>query len=235
MTDKMFYPCDPKLSMITDTYIDHVNRDGYMGYNGYDVASYGGAAILLYSPISGKVIYSGWSDNGLGNHIMMQNDNYQCLLGHMSACGYAVGAEVVAGKQVGIMGSTGNSTGVHVHWSMWRRNNRLLENPWKIIDVGAELMTFYNPVHPDQRVTAMSDGNVVVEDNGTDYSLAVGDDVIVDSDIGLYLRSTPDTDNKPLGLLYDGLGMAVIEDAGEWVKVKVEGYCHKGYLCHRQA
>lgn len=88
---------------------------GIHGYNGVDIAAPYGTPIVAAA--SGKVIVSrgtGWN-GGYGNYIVIDHPNgTQTLYAHMS--GNTVwGGSVVAGQVIGYVGSTGRSTGNHLH------------------------------------------------------------------------------------------------------------------------
>jgi len=88
-------------------------------HNGLD---YGGdTGDPLYAVDHGVVIYSGWSDRGYGNTIVIDHGNgYISLYGHIMDGGFAVscGQIVYSGATIGYMGSTGNSTGSHLHFEL---------------------------------------------------------------------------------------------------------------------
>ncbi|MDO8594660.1 MAG: M23 family metallopeptidase [bacterium] len=92
---------------------------GLHGYNGLDIASYLGAPILAAA--SGDVIIaksSGWN-GGYGNYIVIAHRNgTQTLYGHLSALSVTPGAVVTRGQVIGYMGSTGRSTGSHLHFEV---------------------------------------------------------------------------------------------------------------------
>ncbi len=67
----------------------------------------------------GTVVYSGCLAYGYGCHIIIDHGNgYQTLYGHMSSLGASAGAAVGKGQQIGVMGSTGRSTGTHLHFEV---------------------------------------------------------------------------------------------------------------------
>lgn len=68
------------------------------------------------APISGRVVVAGWDNGGFGNSIRIQgNDGNYWILGHLSQLGVKVGQQVSAGQILGLSGSSGNSTGPHLH------------------------------------------------------------------------------------------------------------------------
>lgn len=69
---------------------------------------------------------------GLGNAIIINHKNgYQTVYGHLSSFKTRVGDIVEKGDTIGIMGSTGNSTGVHLHFEVHK--NGVLQNPLKYL------------------------------------------------------------------------------------------------------
>lgn len=98
-----------------------VKTQGNHGYNGVDLASRGGARIPIRAAAAGEVIVSkgsGWN-GGYGNYIVIKHgDGTQTLYSHMSSNLVGVGAYVGAGEKIGVMGSTGKSTGTHLHFEV---------------------------------------------------------------------------------------------------------------------
>lgn len=92
---------------------------GIHGYNGVDLAD--SCSKPIYASAAGTVIIartSGWN-GGYGDYIVITHPNgAQTLYAHMSLIGTAVGASVERGEQIGRIGSTGNSTGCHVHFEI---------------------------------------------------------------------------------------------------------------------
>lgn len=88
-------------------------RFGEDGHRGLDIAAYMGAPI--YAADAGVVTYSGYMGN-YGLAVVIDHGNgYQSLYGHMSVYYPRVGQAVKRGQAIGKMGSTGKSTGPHLH------------------------------------------------------------------------------------------------------------------------
>ena len=82
-------------------------------HQGLDIAFPMGTKILACE--AGSVISAGWN-GGLGKCVIIKhNDSLQTVYGHMSAIKVKSGQKVVRGQQIGNVGSTGNSTGPHLH------------------------------------------------------------------------------------------------------------------------
>lgn len=96
-----------------------VKSQGIHGYNGVDLATYCGAPI--FAAASGDVIISrsyGWN-GGYGNYIVISHGNgTQTLYAHNSQNIVNAGWHVVKGQVIGYVGSTGKSTGCHVHFEV---------------------------------------------------------------------------------------------------------------------
>lgn len=86
-------------------------------HNGIDISAGGTPPIVAAA--SGKVVKASDSGDGYGNCVIIQHsDGYYTLYGHMSSLNVTVGENVSQGQQIGIMGTTGNSTGNHLHFEI---------------------------------------------------------------------------------------------------------------------
>jgi murein DD-endopeptidase MepM/ murein hydrolase activator NlpD len=82
---------------------------------GIDIANSVGTPIKAAK--SGRVIVAGWNAGGYGNWVIIDHGGgFSTLYGHMSKIRTSEGASVKQGQQIGDMGSTGNSTGPHLHF-----------------------------------------------------------------------------------------------------------------------
>ncbi len=80
----------------------------------------------------GTVVYAGWDTTGYGNRIDINHGNgYLTRYGHLSHIYVTVGEQVSQGQQIGQMGSTGRSTGPHLHFEI--RYNGIAVNPLAIL------------------------------------------------------------------------------------------------------
>ncbi len=99
-------------------------------HKGVDIANSGGPDILAAD--SGTVITSGWSTVGYGNYVVIDHGNGdRTLYGHMQTLYVAVGQTVNRGDRIGKMGSTGRSTGTHLHFEVISRGVYL--NPLNVL------------------------------------------------------------------------------------------------------
>lgn len=86
-------------------------------HNGVDYALACGTPLLASA--DGTVAFAGWDTTGFGNRVSVDHGGgVQTLLGHMSEIDVAVGQKVMAGQRLGLSGTSGNSTGCHLHWSV---------------------------------------------------------------------------------------------------------------------
>lgn len=96
---------------------------------GMDIASPNGTAIKAAA--DGTITYAGWM-GGYGNLIIISHGNgIQTYYGHCSKLYASVGKEVKAGDIIAAVGSTGNSTGNHLHFEI--RKNGAQVNPQKYL------------------------------------------------------------------------------------------------------
>jgi murein DD-endopeptidase MepM/ murein hydrolase activator NlpD len=106
-------------------------NDYYAGHLGIDIAAGEGAPI--YAADAGVVVKaSGGYNGGYGNVIMIDHGNgFATLYGHLSQINVSVCQGVGAGTLIGLAGSTGNSTGAHLHFEV--RLNGGFINPWSVL------------------------------------------------------------------------------------------------------
>lgn len=101
---------------------------GYESHNGADIGAARGSAVLAAK--SGRVIQAGWN-GGYGISVMIAHDDgITTLYGHMDGCSVSVGQTVSQGETIGICGSTGNSTGAHIHYTMYKNGGTIDPLPY---------------------------------------------------------------------------------------------------------
>lgn len=97
---------------------------------GIDIANNVGTPIRAAK--SGTVIVAGWNDGGYGNWVIIDHGGgFSTLYGHMSRVRTSEGAHVNQGDLIGDMGSTGNSTGPHLHFET--RVNGTAQDPTRYL------------------------------------------------------------------------------------------------------
>lgn len=92
-------------------------------HTGTDIGAGAGDNVLAAAP--GVVTMASWN-GGYGNCVMIDHGNgYQTLYAHMSSIAVSNGAAVSAGSVIGYVGSTGVSTGPHLHFEIWASGSRI--------------------------------------------------------------------------------------------------------------
>jgi murein DD-endopeptidase MepM/ murein hydrolase activator NlpD len=105
-------------------------NDYWSGHLGIDIA--GSVGDGVFAADSGVVVFSGWSTGGYGYMIMIDHGNgYQSVYAHLSAVSAHCGQSVYQGNYIGAVGSTGNSTGSHLHFEV--RYGGGFVSPWFVL------------------------------------------------------------------------------------------------------
>jgi murein DD-endopeptidase MepM/ murein hydrolase activator NlpD len=82
----------------------------------------------VYAADAGVIVYAGWNDYGYGNMVMIDHGNgFQSLYAHLSALNVGCGQSVGQGEGIGAVGSTGRSSGSHLHFELMAG---MKVNPW---------------------------------------------------------------------------------------------------------
>lgn len=83
---------------------------------------------MIKAADNGVVVSAGYDNGGYGNKIIIDHQNgYRTMYAHLASISVSVGQTVSRGSQIGVMGRTGNSTGVHLHFEVYQ-NGKLI-NP----------------------------------------------------------------------------------------------------------
>jgi murein DD-endopeptidase MepM/ murein hydrolase activator NlpD len=105
-------------------------NDYWPAHLAIDIAA--GTGMPIYAADSGVVVYAGWNSNGYGNVVMIDHLNgYTTLYAHLSVIGVSCGTSVYQGQLIGNAGSTGNSTGPHLHFEVRYLGGFI--NPWTVL------------------------------------------------------------------------------------------------------
>lgn len=121
----------PSYTRISDDYGNrtHPILGTQQFHNGIDMAAPGGSAIL--AAYDGKVVAAAYSGS-MGNYIMIDHgDSLYTIYMHASALYVSKGQEVNRGDKIAAVGSTGRSTGNHLHFSV--RLNGSYVSPWSYL------------------------------------------------------------------------------------------------------
>ncbi len=115
----------PVSGIISSRYGSSESVRNYRTHGGLDIAAASGTPILAAA--SGTVTYSGWM-SGYGNFLIITHANgVQTCYGHCSKLYVSSGTSVSQGQKIAAVGSTGNSTGPHLHLEI--RKNGVRYNP----------------------------------------------------------------------------------------------------------
>ncbi len=86
----------------------------------------------IWASDSGVVVYSGWSNYGYGNLLVIDHGNgWQTLYAHLNNVFVGCGQSVFQGDVIGALGSTGNSSGPHLHFELIYAGVKV--NPWNFL------------------------------------------------------------------------------------------------------
>ena len=97
---------------------------------GLDIAGNGGEG--AYATDAGVIVYAGWNDYGYGNMVMVDHGNgFQSLYAHLSEIYVGCGQSVGQGDAIGAIGSTGRSSGAHLHFEIMTATVKI--NPWDVL------------------------------------------------------------------------------------------------------
>lgn len=83
-------------------------------HSGVDFRAASGTTVVSVG--SGTVVEAGWGGAYGNNIVIRMNDGTYTQYGHLSSIAVSVGQQVTPGQQIGLSGSTGNSTGPHLHF-----------------------------------------------------------------------------------------------------------------------
>ena len=125
-TGSMMWPC-PSCHTITSPFgwRYHPIYQTQKYHSGVDIGASYGATIVA---ADGGTIITAGSVSGYGNCVVINHGNgITTLYGHMSSIAVSVGQKVSKGQTIGYVGSTGNSTGPHLHWEV--TVNGVRQNP----------------------------------------------------------------------------------------------------------
>lgn len=123
-------PIDSNVRTIISSRFGEISKIRTSSHKGLDLACSNGTEIKAMA--NGIVVFSGYDTMGLGNAIKIDHGNgVQTVYGHCSKLYVENGQTITAGDVIGAVGSTGNSTGPHLHLEI--RINGIAVNPqWYI-------------------------------------------------------------------------------------------------------
>src|SRR4051812_19518167 len=125
-------PMEPAGYTYSDGSIGYVWQQGAVWghpHNGVDYGLPCGTPLLAQA--DGTVVFAGWDTTGFGNCVVVHHNagaspqsglptgqRYETLCAHLSVLQVRPGAKVKQGQQIGLSGTSGNSTGCHLHNSL---------------------------------------------------------------------------------------------------------------------
>jgi len=96
---------------------DPIEPEKVAWHEGIDISAPGGTPVL--SVTDGVVVISGESDDGYGIKVVVDHGGgLASVYAHLSSSSVGVGQPVTAGQRIGLVGSTGRSTGDHLHYEL---------------------------------------------------------------------------------------------------------------------
>jgi murein DD-endopeptidase MepM/ murein hydrolase activator NlpD len=105
----------------------HVTQGYWEGHHAIDIGGPRGTRVLAAD--AGYVVTAQWSDVGYGRMVIVDHGNgYKTLYAHLDAFFVEVGQSVSKGEHIAKCGSTGNSTGPHLHFEVVK--NGVRRNPF---------------------------------------------------------------------------------------------------------
>lgn len=111
------------------------NSKGQVYYHtGMDIADNPANKTPIFAAADGKVIYAANVNDGYGNKVIIDNGGgFKTLYAHCSVLQVKSGDKVKQGQQIAIVGSTGYSTGPHLHFEIIKNGN--VQNPLEYLNM----------------------------------------------------------------------------------------------------
>jgi murein DD-endopeptidase MepM/ murein hydrolase activator NlpD len=104
------------------------------GTNHFGIDIGGRTGNPIFAADHGVVVYAGWNNFGYGEMIVIDHGSgWQTLYAHLSQVNVFCGQDVYQGDTIGLMGSTGKSSGPHLHFEM-RSDDFGRVNPWNFLN-----------------------------------------------------------------------------------------------------
>lgn len=115
----------------TRHYLSGFDYSPETNHRGIDIA--GSPTEGAYAADAGVIVYAGWNDWGYGNMVVVDHGNgWQTLYAHLSTINVVCGMSVGQGAMLGLIGSTGRSSGPHLHFEMMHTQYGKV-NPWSYL------------------------------------------------------------------------------------------------------
>lgn len=114
----MIYPISN--SVVTQYFGEHPEdylQYGYPGHNGIDLVT-DDSPPLVYAFRAGRCVKVGWQEDGYGKYIVLDHGDCKSYYCHLDEVYIKPGDRVEENQPIGLMGSTGNSSGPHLHFAI---------------------------------------------------------------------------------------------------------------------
>jgi murein DD-endopeptidase MepM/ murein hydrolase activator NlpD len=114
----------PTVGEVT-TYFGEVGRYSPRGHSGLDIAGPEGTPVVAAD--DGEILKAYWNEDGYGGLVIVGHPSgYETWYGHLESFDVEKGDQVKRGQEIGLMGSTGFSTGPHLHFEV-RQDGQLCD------------------------------------------------------------------------------------------------------------
>jgi murein DD-endopeptidase MepM/ murein hydrolase activator NlpD len=98
---------------------NYISQYFHSGHGAIDIAADYGSPVVAAA--AGRVYFAGWKSNGGGWQVWISHGNgMYTTYNHMSSLSVGTGQSVSRGQRVGRIGQSGNATGPHLHFEVWR-------------------------------------------------------------------------------------------------------------------
>ena len=139
-------PVDEQNYKITSHFgprIDPITKKAGAVHNGLDISAANISGANIYSVLPGKVVNVNYNAKGLGHYIVVEHDGLTVTYAHMQQrSNFNIGDTVSTSDVIGAVGTTGRSTGPHLHLEMKVDGQRV--NPFTMLEnvLGIENETY---------------------------------------------------------------------------------------------
>lgn len=179
---------------------------GLNGHNGIDIA--GPLNTRIMAAFDGNVTSAGWSPHGGGNEVHIKHPGgWETWYAHLNKLLVRVGQTVNRAATIGLMGSTGNSTGSHLHYMV-------MNGGWPNVVDPSPYMAGKSPAGSFNPIAAILDGLI-----GSVRGAFAGGGMLADIGIGVIQKLAGDMGGAIMGgtgSTRGGLGLDVF-DSGGWL------------------
>lgn len=220
---------------VTQNFNNKYNNGKY--HLGIDIKSSDKSILAVADGVVTSAKNTGKNANGnciVIEHTLSNGTKVYSAYAHLDSMSVKSGTKVKAGKKIGVMGNTGNSTGPHLHFTIFDIKS---ESPYGYGTSAAvngvatyNGRKFYNPIK------FINDSGAVITDNDTTkpsvQTIAIG--YVVTNGVNLNVRKTASASATILGKLSNGTKVEIVDKSiSGWYKIKYSsgyGYVSKDYI-----